>query len=334
MTITDGNLEVRGVSKSFRADGHDLLVLDGADLVAGPGEFVSLIGPSGCGKSTLFNIIAGLEQPSSGEVVLGGMAASDRLGASAYMPQRDALLDWRRLIDNVTLPLELAGVGRREARRRAQPLLDRFGLGDFARAWPWQLSGGMRHRAAFLRTVIAGRSRLLLDEPFGALDGITRADLQDWLTGVWAEYGSTVLLITHDVAEAVFLSDRIEVMGPRPGRIVAEITVDLPRPRPPQVRESEAFAALERHLRAELRNAMWGGAARAEPILAEVTGDWTVPRSDAVKLLRRAGMPLERVHEIMAELPDDPIDLDASEPVLSRFGLSRERLIDIMGGSP
>jgi ABC-type nitrate/sulfonate/bicarbonate transport system ATPase subunit len=257
MTGTGGSLELRGISKQFLIDGETLQAVESVDLVAEPGQFVSLIGPSGCGKSTLFNIVAGLDEPSSGEVRLDGATGTDRLGASAYMPQRDALLDWRRVIDNVTLPLELAGWSRRRARSVAQPLLDRFGLGEFAQAWPWQLSGGMRHRVAFLRTVIAEPPRLLLDEPFGALDAITRSDLQQWLAGVWAEYGSTVLLVTHDVTEAVFLSDRIYVMSPRPGRVVADITVDLARPRRLADEESEAFVALERQLRQELRHAMW-----------------------------------------------------------------------------
>ena len=133
------------------------------------------------------------------------------------MPQRDALLPWRRTIDNVAIGLELAGVARAAARERAQPLLERFGLGGFETAWPWQLSGGMRQRAAFLRTVLLGRPVMLLDEPFGALDGITRAELQQWLLEVWGEFGSTVALITHDVAEAVFLADRVYVMSPLPG---------------------------------------------------------------------------------------------------------------------
>jgi ABC-type nitrate/sulfonate/bicarbonate transport system ATPase subunit len=257
MTGPGGSLELRGVSKEFHLDGGDLQAVIDVDLVAGPGEFVTVIGPSGCGKSTLFNIVAGLDEPTSGAVLLGGAGRTDRLGASAYMPQRDALLDWRRVIDNVTLPLQLAGRSRRDARAVAQPLLERFGLGDFSRAWPWQLSGGMRHRVAFLRTVITEPARLLLDEPFGALDGITRADLQVWLAGVWAEYRSTVLLVTHDVSEAVFLSDRIYVMSPRPGRVVADLVVDLPRPRRPEDRESDAFVAVERQLRHALRAATW-----------------------------------------------------------------------------
>ncbi len=176
------------------------------------------------------------------------------------MPQHDALLDWRRVVDNVGLSLELQGVpgGRRAA--GPCPLLSRFGLEEFARAWPWQLSGGMRQRVAFLRTVVAERSLLLLDEPFGALDGITRADLQQWLGRVWAEFGATVVLVTHDITEAVFLSDRIYVMSPRPGRIAAVIEVDLPRPRSAALRESDAFVAVEQRLRHELHAAMltWG----------------------------------------------------------------------------
>ena len=169
------------------------------------------------------------------------------------MPQRDGLLPWRRTIDNVTIGLELAGVGRAEARARARPLLERFGLGGFERAWPWQLSGGMRHRAAFLRTVLLGRPAMLLDEPFGALDGITRSELQQWLLEVWQEVGSTVVLITHDVAEAVFLADRVYVMSPRPGRVAATLRIDLPRPRTPEMLESPEFAAQEARLREALR---------------------------------------------------------------------------------
>lgn len=260
MTGSVPTLELRGVGKTFSGNEGDVEAVEHVDLVADGGEFVSLIGPSGCGKSTLFNITAGLEDATSGQVLINGEALDDRLGASAYMPQRDALLDWRRVIDNVGLALELQGVGRREARRRALPLLERFGLGEFTRAWPWQLSGGMRQRVAFLRTVITDRSLLLLDEPFGSLDGITRADLQQWLSHVWAEVGSTVLLVTHDITEAVLLSDRIYVMSPRPGRITATIDVDLPRPRTPLVQDDPGFVATEQRLRRELNSAIlsWG----------------------------------------------------------------------------
>ncbi len=260
MSPPEPTLELAGVTKRYTANDGDVLAVGGVDLVAGDGEFVSLIGPSGCGKSTLFNIVAGLDDATGGRVLINGEALGDRLGASAYMPQHDALLDWRRVVDNIALSLELQGVRRREARRRALPLLERFGLAEFARAWPWQLSGGMRQRVAFLRTVIAGHSLLLLDEPFGALDGITRADLQQWLGGVWSEVGSTVVLVTHDINEAVVLSDRIYVMSPRPGRITAIIDVDLPRPRNVALQERDAFVAVEQRLRRELQSAMssWG----------------------------------------------------------------------------
>lgn len=254
MTGTGRSLELRGISKTYPSDHGPVHALDRLGLEAGPGEFVSVIGPSGCGKSSLFNIAAGLEEMDAGEVLIGGRARPDRLGASAYMPQRDALLDWLRVVDNVTLPLRLRGEPRAQARAVALPLLERFGLGAFAGAWPWELSGGMRQRAAFLRTVIAEPALMLLDEPFGALDGITRADLQEWLSGVWSEFGSTVLLVTHDTTEAVFLSDRIFVLTPRPGRVAAVVDVDLPRPRSLADQESEAFVNLERRLRHELRS--------------------------------------------------------------------------------
>jgi ABC-type nitrate/sulfonate/bicarbonate transport system ATPase subunit len=259
-------LEVRGLRKQFpAAGGEPVLALDGLDLVADPGEFAAVIGPSGCGKSTLFHILAGLEEPTAGEVLIDGKVVADRLGACAFMPQRDGLLPWRRIIDNATIGLELAGVPRREARARAEPLLERFGLGGFARAWPWQLSGGMRHRAAFLRTVLIGKPAMLLDEPFGALDGITRSDLQQWLLEVWAEVESTVLLITHDVTEAVFLADRVYVISPRPGRVSATIPIDLPRPRTLELEESAAFGEYESRLREALRAAATGDAAGPVP---------------------------------------------------------------------
>jgi ABC-type nitrate/sulfonate/bicarbonate transport system ATPase subunit len=247
-------LEVRSLAKTFtRAGVEPLLTLDGVDLSAQPGEFVAVIGPSGCGKSTLFQILAGLETPSAGEVLIDGRRLENRLGTCAFMPQRDGLLPWRRTIDNVTIGLELAGVRRAAARERARPLLERFGLGGFETAWPWQLSGGMRHRAAFLRTVLLGKPTMLLDEPFGALDGITRSELQQWLLEVWSEVGSTVALITHDVAEAVFLADRVYVLTPRPGRVAAVIEIDLPRPRTLAIEESPEFGEHEARLRELLR---------------------------------------------------------------------------------
>ena len=176
--------------------------------------------------------MAGLQEPDEGTVrVLGRTGADDRRAACAYMPQRDLLLPWRDALGNAALALECQGVPRSEARRRARPLFERFGLSEFERTRPAALSGGMRQRIAFLRTLLPGRPVLLLDEPFGALDAITRTDLQEWLAGTLAVEPRTVLLVTHDVEEAAFLADRIVVLSPRPGRPVAEFEVDLPRPR-------------------------------------------------------------------------------------------------------
>ena len=258
-------LELSGVTKRFVSRDQTVLAVDGVDLLARAGEFTTVIGPTGCGKSTLLNIVAGLEEPSDGEVRINDVRVVDRLGASAYMPQHDALLPWRRVVDNTTLALELQGIGKKDARERAFPLLERFGLHHFARAWPWQLSGGMRHRVAFLRTVISEPKLMMLDEPFTALDAFTRSDLQQWLAEVWAEFGATVLLVTHDVAEAVFLSDRVYVMTPRPGRVSAVVDIDLPRPRTLEQQESEAFTSFERRLRHELHRGIMAAEDVVEP---------------------------------------------------------------------
>ncbi|MBW0119202.1 ABC transporter ATP-binding protein [Pseudonocardia abyssalis] len=227
-----------------------LPVLDGVSFDVAPGEFVSLIGPSGCGKSTLFDVVAGLHRPDAGRVVVDGEDATGRVDPFAYMPQQDLLFPWRTVLDNTALGLEVAGVPRREARRRAGELFAPFGLAGFEQARPAELSGGMRQRAALLRTVVQDRAVLLLDEPFGALDSLTRADLQTWLDDVRAGFGWTVLLITHDIREAVRLSDRVVVLGPRPTRVRREVAVDLPRPR---AVTSPAFGALEAELLAVLR---------------------------------------------------------------------------------
>lgn len=246
-------LLVRGVSKTFAGASGPVMALDGVDLTARPGEFVTLIGPSGCGKSTLFNIIAGLEEPDRGTVALGGDTAKLRLGRVAYMPQKDLLLPWRTVLDNVILPLEVRGVSREQARAQAAPLFAEFGLAGFERASPAALSGGMRQRAAFLRTTLADGDVVLLDEPFGALDALTRARLQEWLLRVWTRRRRTLLFITHDVDEAIFLADRVYVMAPRPGRIVLAQPVDLPRPRDPALLTDPAFVALKARLLAVLR---------------------------------------------------------------------------------
>jgi NitT/TauT family transport system ATP-binding protein len=199
--------------------------LDGLDLSVLAGEAVAVVGPSGCGKSTLLELFAGLQTPDAGRVGGGGASA-------AFMPQADLLLPWRDALSNAALALECAGASKAEARATAAPLFERFGLAEFERAYPRELSGGMRQRVAFLRTLLAGRPALLLDEPFGALDSITRASMQEWLAAALATEPRTLVLVTHDVEEALYLADRVAVMSPRPGRIVAEIEVPFERPRP------------------------------------------------------------------------------------------------------
>jgi ABC-type nitrate/sulfonate/bicarbonate transport system ATPase subunit len=222
-------LSLENVTRRY---GRGVTALAGVELGMRAGEVLAVVGPSGCGKSTLLELVAGLQEPDEGVVsVLGATGAAERRASCAYMPQRDLLLPWRDALGNAALALECQGVGRGEARRRAAPLFERFGLAEFEHVRPAELSGGMRQRVAFLRTLLPGRPVLLLDEPFGALDSITRASMQEWLAETLAQEPRTVLLVTHDVEEAVFLADRVAVLSPRPGRVVAELAVDLPRPR-------------------------------------------------------------------------------------------------------
>jgi NitT/TauT family transport system ATP-binding protein len=215
----------------------EVVALDHLTLSVHEGEIVALVGPSGCGKSTLLELLAGLQQPDEGAV-----AAEP----GAYMPQRDLLLPWRNALANAALALECSGVRKAEARRRAQPLFERFGLRGFEDARPAELSGGMRQRVALARTFLSGRPLLLLDEPFASLDQITRASLQEWLADALGDEPRTVVLVTHDVQEALYLADRVAVLSPRPGRIVDEIEVPIPRPRPRRATvTSREFAALE-----------------------------------------------------------------------------------------
>ena len=238
---------VRGVARRFSSRTGATIALAGLDLTAERGEVVAVVGPSGCGKSTLLELVGGLQEPDEGEVVVGGSTeAGARLAACAYMPQRDLLLPWRSALANAALALEVQGVRAEEARRRAQPLFERFGLGQFGRALPAELSGGMRQRVAFLRTLLAGRPVLLLDEPFAALDAITRGAMQEWLAGALEAEPRTILLVTHDVREALFLGDRVLVLSPRPGRVVAELEVAIRRPRVRRETVTDpTFAALE-----------------------------------------------------------------------------------------
>ncbi|GAA2883009.1 ABC transporter ATP-binding protein [Pseudonocardia halophobica] len=249
MKITPLKITVEGLELAF----GDLPVLDGVSFDVAPGEFVSILGPSGCGKSTLFGVLAGLVEPDRGRVLVDGAPAGRE--TFGYMPQKDLLFPWRTVLDNTTLGLEVAGMRRREARDRARDLFGPFGLAGFERSRPAELSGGMRQRAALLRTVVQDREVLLLDEPFGALDSLTRTAMQEWLEEVRGRFGWTVLLITHDIREAVFLSDRVLVLSPRPAHVAREVRIDLPRPREVGVLTDPAFAAAE----AELLDTLRGG---------------------------------------------------------------------------
>lgn len=222
-------------------------ILDGVDLRVASGEFVALIGPSGAGKSTLLNQLAGLEVPDEGAVELDS-APLTRPGSASYMPQSDLLLPWRSVIANVALGLEAMGTPRRTARKKALQALVHFGLEEFSGASPSALSGGMRSRVALLRTALLGREVLLLDEPFGALDALTRRGLQEWLIGVRDELAATIVLVTHDVDEALLLSDRVVVLTKRPARVALNLTVDLPRPRTMEVETTAEFSRLKARL--------------------------------------------------------------------------------------
>ena len=225
-------LTLRDVGRTYGGRRAAVTALEGVELEVGAGEVVGVVGPSGCGKSTLLELVAGLQEPDAGTVAVAGeTAAADRRAACSYMPQRDLLLPWRDALGNAALALECQGVGRREARRRAAPLFERFGLAEFERARPAELSGGMRQRVAFLRALLPGRPVLALDEPFAALDAITRTGMQQWLADALASEPRTVVLVTHDIEEALFLADRVVVLCPRPGRVVAELDVPGQRPR-------------------------------------------------------------------------------------------------------
>ena len=228
--------------------GQPLPVLDGIDLMAEEKEFVAVVGPSGSGKSTLFNVVAGLLVPDSGRVYLDGRDITGSCGHVAYMMQKDLLLGWRTILDNVTLGPELAGQARSAFRQRAMELMRQFGLQGFEMFYPSALSGGMRQRAALMRTILCDKSLLLLDEPFGALDALTRAEMQEWLLGVWHNFRRAVLFITHDPEEAVFLSDRIYVLTRRPARVKGIVEVPLPRPRDHAITGTLEFAQLKRHV--------------------------------------------------------------------------------------
>jgi NitT/TauT family transport system ATP-binding protein len=239
-----GSVWLRDVRKTFAAARRGtgaVPALAGVSLHAAPGEIVAVVGPSGCGKTTLLELVCGLIEPDTGTV---------DAAPAVLMAQRDLLLPWRSAVDNAALALRVAGVGRERARAQAGALLRDFGLGGFERARPHELSGGMRQRVAFARTLLSGRTVLCLDEPFAALDALTRQEMQDWLAGALAVAPRTVVLVTHDVEEAIVLADRVAVLSPRPGRVVATLDVAAPRPRR---RTDASLVALRERALQELR---------------------------------------------------------------------------------
>ncbi len=221
-----GGISIRDVGHSY----GELETIERLDLEIPPHGVLGLVGPSGCGKSTLLELVTGLQEPARGAIEVDGVAtAAGRLSRCAFMPQRDLLLPWLTAIDNAALALRNRGVRRGEARREAGALFERFGLAGFERARPAQLSGGMRQRVAFLRTLIAGKPVLALDEPFASLDAITRAEMQQWLAQALVADPRSVVLVTHDIEEALYLCDSVAVLSARPARIVTQLNAPAPR---------------------------------------------------------------------------------------------------------
>jgi NitT/TauT family transport system ATP-binding protein len=249
MPVVEGQLTIRDLGHSY----GELSTIESLDLDLATHGVLGLVGPSGCGKSTLLELIAGLQEPTSGEIEVGGqVSASGRLGHCAFMPQRDLLLPWLSAIDNSALALRNRGIRRGAARREAGLLFERFGLAGFERSAPAELSGGMRQRVAFLRTLIAGKPVLALDEPFASLDAITRAEMQQWLAGALETDPRTVVLVTHDIEEALYLCDSVAVLSARPARIVERLSAPAPRygNRDEAVTDPEFIAVRESAMRA------------------------------------------------------------------------------------
>ncbi len=237
-------LEVINIKKSY----PDLDTLEDISLSLKRNQFVSLLGPSGCGKSTLFNIISGLEPPDSGRIIINGQDYNGRTGRVSYMHQKDLLLPWKNIMDNVCLPLFIKGENRKNSYRRAEKYFPEFGLEGFEKKYPFQLSGGMRQRAALLRTYLFADDIMLLDEPFGSLDAITRRNMQAWLLELFEKLDASVLFITHSIDEAIFLSDRIYLLSRRPAGVRKIFDIDIKRPRDNKIITSVGFNRLKEEI--------------------------------------------------------------------------------------
>ncbi|MEK5252235.1 ABC transporter ATP-binding protein [Paenibacillus sp. FSL F4-0125] len=241
-------LEVSGISKSFTHRRRETNVLNNVSLKVEQQEFVSIVGPSGCGKSTLFHMIGGLVKPDAGTIRMNGKVVTGQRGEISYMPQQPALFPWRTIEDNVLLAGEIKGALQDGAREEARQWLAKVGLNGFEQAYPHMLSGGMQQRAAFLRALLAPQELMLLDEPFSALDALTRSEMQRWLLELWEENRRSVLFITHNIEEALLLSNRIYVFSGRPGSILHTVDVPFPRPRRDEITDSPDFLKLKRQL--------------------------------------------------------------------------------------
>lgn len=248
-------LEVSDVSMSFAGAGgkEQVKVLDGLSLRVEQGQFVTLIGPSGSGKSTLFHLIGGLVKPTSGDIRIHGQSVIGQTGHVSYMPQQPALFPWRTVEDNVILAKELSGRKKKELRQEAQQWLVNVGLNGYEKAYPHMLSGGMQQRAAFLRALLSPHELMLLDEPFSALDALTRSEMQGWLLAQWEKHRRSVLFVTHSIEEALLLSDVVYVLTARPARVLERIAVPFARPRRQELALEPAFGELKQHIGALLR---------------------------------------------------------------------------------
>jgi NitT/TauT family transport system ATP-binding protein len=256
---------IAGVDKVFEGSGGRTVALEGIDLTVAHGEFVSLIGPSGCGKSTLLRLIGDLTSPTRGTIEVNGKPARAARQGREYgiVFQAPVLFDWRSVQANVALPLEVKGMSRAERDGRVRETLDLVELGDFAKHYPYQLSGGMQQRVSIARALALQPSILLMDEPFGALDEMTRERMNSEVQRIWQQTGTTVVFVTHSIPEAVFLSTRVVVMSPRPGRVAGIIDIDLPRPRTDDTRETARYFELITEVRETLRGRRGPGTAVA-----------------------------------------------------------------------
>lgn len=243
-------LELKQISMHYNTGPRRIDVLQDISLQVQRGEFVAIIGPSGCGKSTLFKLIGGLLTPTAGEIRLEGKEITGKTGHISYVPQQNTLFPWRSVESNAALALEVAGTPKQAALAEARAWLPRIGLGGYEKAYPETLSGGMQQRVSFLRALLSPQELMCLDEPFGALDALTRSEMQQWLLDIWEEHRRSVLLVTHSIEEALFLADRVYVLSPKPARIVQEIAVPFARPRTAHTMTLPEFIALRQQIHA------------------------------------------------------------------------------------